>query len=930
MVQLAWLPKPNKTPSVPKNLRSIALMAADTKLFMTVIKNLLLPQINQHFSEIPQFAYRQQAGTHDALLRGSQHCSQVRSSVEHIRSDHVSKLLGLDSVDVRGGFMISLDLAKAFDSLTFRELYESLRECGVCDEIAWLLVEIHRLTLCLIKHAGHEGQSRMLRGLRQGCPAAPFIFAAWTFRVCRVLGVQWCQDHLSFFADDIHSYWCIDSRESFQTARADTARVINTLHSKHMQVNLDKSTAVLLLRGREASGLKQRHTRWSNNSYWIKVGSFLHEGKDIWLPLGSSFDYLGATLSYGSFEQQTFKKRAGQAWTTFHRLRPALRVQGPLGERHRLRLFSTFILATLYYGLVCVGVGDMVYRGIISTLAQMLRKVLRIYEHGISNQQVLLQAGIDPAHTLLTELSRRKHSIEQDELRCDAMREGALQRLGDLHAKLEQAINNIKHSLVVVEAPTEAVSCPKCGVLFASRDALSSHYTSKHPEVHVKARITFDRLRHALFGVPVCRLCREQVFDWISLERHITEGRCIKLKNAAASGKAEAEILAEVALEEARNPPIPPDTLQILEPFVASHPEVLSAELHELLGFEQAISTLQSRCALCNQRFKSGLRIKVHWQTIHSHEWRQVQAETQSTLQSLTPVFRRPCQDCGSEAKQGVHAATQHSDKCPAMFQAVACRLLHLRGLLTENINAARGPALKQSERPPAYQTSTQSPLAKAFGKSFRASWASVSGTSHTPALQTTANTARSSGPDVAGNITTTAQARLSSVSSVSAAGLVRLRNPHSLWYVNASVLAAVHVSPPREITCSFRQLRKLVLQGSGLLMSLAAQIGFRALVRGWDLIDQQRDAAEFTLFLLQQVGYQPSECHTRGHDAGGMHIVDAGSNIIHMPLLPQDAVLPDLIQNWRKRFENGKEYTSGLIATHQHVILLLGRFPIR
>ena len=102
-VQIAWLPKPGKSPSIPKNLRSIGLMAADTKLFMTVIKNMILHQVNLGFCEIPQYAYRQNAGTSDALMRGGHHCRQVRDSVKHLRSDHTSKIIGVDSSEIRGG-----------------------------------------------------------------------------------------------------------------------------------------------------------------------------------------------------------------------------------------------------------------------------------------------------------------------------------------------------------------------------------------------------------------------------------------------------------------------------------------------------------------------------------------------------------------------------------------------------------------------------------------------------------------------------------------------------------------------------------------------------------------------------------------------------------------------------------------------------------
>ena len=38
-VQLAWIPKPNKSPTSPANLRTIGLMGADTKAFLQILKH---------------------------------------------------------------------------------------------------------------------------------------------------------------------------------------------------------------------------------------------------------------------------------------------------------------------------------------------------------------------------------------------------------------------------------------------------------------------------------------------------------------------------------------------------------------------------------------------------------------------------------------------------------------------------------------------------------------------------------------------------------------------------------------------------------------------------------------------------------------------------------------------------------------------------
>ena len=494
----------------------------------------------------------------------------------------------------------------------------------------------------------------------QGCPAAPFIYAAWTFRISRLLDVAWCQHHLSFFADDIHAFWKIFSTDAFHSARFDILRILDILHRHHMQVNLEKSSAVMLLRGTEAGKIKQRFQKWHTGQYWLRVGA-MHRGQsDTLLPIRGQLEYLGTTLSYAIFEQSTFTKRAKQAWSTFHRLRPALRTQGPLSLAQRVvRLFKVFVLPTLMYGIAFVGITPTVAHNIISTLSQMLRKVLRVHEHGIPNVTVLLRAKIQPELFVQTELRSKWRAVSHDTLRCDALRAEALLQIDQHQAQASQSFAQCERTLIAVDSPIDAASCPTCGISFVNQEALNAHISAKHSYIHKQARITFDCLRHALFGVPICRLCRGRQYDWISLERHITEGRCPRLKQAAAASLTPDQILAEVEREEHRNPPEPPPTTRA--PFLEQHQHILQVSSHALPEHHDQIFTLRDRCALCNQQFKSGLRIKPHWQQIHPVEWEHSNKDAISQLGSLQAIFRTPCQFCGSTAKAGNHRSTQHA-----------------------------------------------------------------------------------------------------------------------------------------------------------------------------------------------------------------------------------------------------------------------------
>ncbi|CAE7369964.1 unnamed protein product, partial [Symbiodinium necroappetens] len=320
-VQLAWLAKPGKCPSKPSNLRTVGLMAGDTKMFMTVLKEAVQAEITQGLWDIPQFAYRKMASTTDALLRGSLHCIQVRALAGQVNTDVTTRLLTGALPELQGGLMLSLDLAKAFDCMPFGVMYESLREVGVSDELSRLIVETHRQSVCIVRHCGHSETVQMKRGLRQGCPLAPSVFTAWTIKLCRLLGTEWCREHTSFFADDVHGHWIIRTCQEFHEARARALKLIAALHRSGMKVNFDKSMAVLLLRGSAATGIKQRFVKWDRNRYVFVLGTDDCTGREVRLPIQDKMDYLGATLSYGAMEMQTVQFRATKAWANYTKLR---------------------------------------------------------------------------------------------------------------------------------------------------------------------------------------------------------------------------------------------------------------------------------------------------------------------------------------------------------------------------------------------------------------------------------------------------------------------------------------------------------------------------------------------------------------------------------------------------------------------------------
>ena len=97
-------------------------MPVDAKAFLMILKQEVEPYISQAVRDCPQYAYRPQAGTADALLRASHHCQEVRALVAKHHQDYTAKIIGHQAPAVTGGMMCNLDLAKAFDTVHPRAL----------------------------------------------------------------------------------------------------------------------------------------------------------------------------------------------------------------------------------------------------------------------------------------------------------------------------------------------------------------------------------------------------------------------------------------------------------------------------------------------------------------------------------------------------------------------------------------------------------------------------------------------------------------------------------------------------------------------------------------------------------------------------------------------------------------------------------------
>ena len=154
----------------------------------------------------------------------------------------------------------------------------------------------------------------------------------------------------------------------------------------------------------------------------------------------------------------------------------------------------------------------------------------------------------------------------------------------------------------------------------------------------------------------------------------------------------------------------------------------------------------------------------------------------------------------------------------------------------------------------------------------------------------------------------------------------LRLSNPHTLCYVNASILALFHVDEvlgARETTLD--ALRQEVeaaqrLVGFALFPALRS---FGRLATGWDTGPGQQDAAEFSSHVLSRIEGQ-GLWQSRIEEVEGIRVTDTGAFVL-LPMPTSPSTLQDLIEAW-----TFQHHVYGLTGEWPRVPVVLGRYTGR
>ena len=556
-----------KIPEVrlPRQLRPICLLTPGSKIVATMLADKLRGSIAAYMRCIPQFAYLPQRSANHALLRVCSHLHQARDLAFNATPSVHAKHEGAKTRSLRGGIALSLDVNKAFDALPRSYLHQALRRARIDIN---LIMHIHDAARMVYQVGDHQACVNLNQGVRQGCSLSPLLWAVATASlyldlVCNLQQAQVPLGEPTLYGDDVFAAWTIRKLADLPCAIRAMGILIETLERAGLSLSLDKTVALMCLRGGAAQSQIAKVCRKDNDGN--KVLQLRVFQRRIRVQVKSTHVYLGACIGYHNFELSNLQHRMKIAWGTFWRLHSILRSRA-LRLHTKIRLWKTCVFSALRYSLVSVGQPAQGRALVTTMINKQLRLILRSPAHlcRTTAEQVRLACRVEDPWCMLQKdletrnrlprlfktahlqdwIARIAHSYEHVP---SSQREGNKAERALLHP-----VNSVHHY--------RAVCCPVCGIEFASLYTMKTHVTKEH--MRNKEEVELDPLQelildmysdvtqrttvhtvipsslqraddhtkfvymHALGGMSTCAHCRRQCKTWQDLAVHITSRSC--------------------------------------------------------------------------------------------------------------------------------------------------------------------------------------------------------------------------------------------------------------------------------------------------------------------------------------------------------------------------------------------------------------------
>ena len=670
---LAWLPKPNKDSSRPENLRPIGLIHPLSKAITTVLRMEIRPLLEAALQRLPQFAYTGGRSTYDALLRVHGHGLKVRQLLErHCKSVYALKA-GQQQCHCAGGISFSLDLSGAFDSVPRRLLAQSLFRLGAAQDVIHVLMAFHHQAQYWSTVAGHRSAVTTTQGIKQGCKIAPFLFVSFTVMVMEILAQRispkWVQEGLTIFADDHWAAWTVEDRSTLRGALREIQTVIDVLEENGLQLNAKKSAILFDLKGKDV--MKELGVYMQQNEEGKRM-IFQSQQGSLAIPVRKSHEYLGTIFAYRESSQLNLQHRLLKSRGQYAMLRKVVHARRIISKQHRYRIWSAGVLTSATYGIYAVGLTTSGKTQLKAMVSRQLRAIAAMPAHltHVTNLEVRAQFGfpdiLEQIHTQACKHHAKLAELQAHQPNNICVQPVAMQQLREV---IQDLAPREQHGVLqeIRSDAADTVTCPECGLQFASLKSMRQHRASKH-KIKVANTQAFHPEVHSLGGLPQCSGCRHKFRTWCALKKHIEQGSCRTPHFAEPSVESNRQQSACEAFGSKVDTPSESGALRHL-PGVQ---QLIQESGWTAMVQSQHAENMKQHCCLCGRWIVDAAALKRHIKGAHKALWCKHQPQLQSACKQLQHTLKRdqPCQYCGRVAYN------RHYFQCCVIFQAALLGLI--------------------------------------------------------------------------------------------------------------------------------------------------------------------------------------------------------------------------------------------------------------
>ena len=566
---------------------------------MGLVSETMMKQIGPTLVRLPQYAYMAKRSCEDAIVRIVRHCHQVREVLQE-HSLPIHKMASQQELpSLSGGVMLSLDLSRAFDTVNRNKLFLGLSKLGISSDIINILKGVYQHTTYSFTHRGEYRSLKTMRGIRQGCRAAPQLWTTYVANVPHDVAAktspEWMTRHITTLADDFCPHQVIDSAATLTILLRRFGLLLDALEQADLEINLDKTVAVMRLRGKLAQTVQRTHVQRTTQGVFLKIPR--SGGRTTMIRLVRSFRYLGVSMSYYNFEKETMSMRLKTSTQITFQLHKWLHSTTSLNLRQKHRLWTQCVFASARYGLIATGFTQSTLLHFFRFCMKQLRRIYREPPHltGENHQAFLDKHRIlDPLERLLgvcLRTAQRSENRLQTIAADDILRSDPQPDFHHLTQVLRQTIAWIGNQNTPIEAqitPTEH-TCQHCHCHFATVAALRRHLALHHGE---RSGLLRQEVTEPSNTVPTCLRCHQRFSTWTTYRYHI-------------------QFVCTMALQE----------IDQVEHRLRVQELLQYAHAHQTMELCQNVALLayfQHHCVLCSMYMNTFAGLMRHWNSHHT------------------------------------------------------------------------------------------------------------------------------------------------------------------------------------------------------------------------------------------------------------------------------------------------------------------------